>query len=116
MRALAKRRGDRATYFSEARGRIRTSSGSCSPISPTPANPRPRWDAESLREDVRKGGLGRPASGSRRDPGAALHRARGHAGRTSSRRCARRGPRRLGALTPQSFPKRKARAVPLLSA
>lgn len=64
MRALAKSRGDRATYFSEARGRIEDLERVLLADLADAGETRDLgWDAESLREDVRKGGLGRPASG-----------------------------------------------------
>jgi voltage-gated potassium channel Kch len=64
MRALAKSRGDRATYFSEARGRIEALERVLLADLADAGETRDLgWDAESLREDVRKGGLGRPASG-----------------------------------------------------
>ena len=56
--------GDRARYFSVARGRIEELERALLADLEDAADTRDLgWDAESLREDVLRGGLGRPASG-----------------------------------------------------
>jgi hypothetical protein len=63
MRALAKMRGDRARYFSEARGRIEDLERVLLADLGEGGETRDLgWDVESLREDVLKGDLGRPSS------------------------------------------------------
>ena len=64
MRALATVRGDRARYFSEARGRIEDLERVLLADLEDAGEARDLgWDAESLREDARRDGLGRPSSG-----------------------------------------------------
>jgi monovalent cation:proton antiporter-2 (CPA2) family protein len=64
VRTLAKLRGDRARYFSVARGRIEELEHALLADLEDAADTRDLgWDAESLREEALKSDLGRPAAG-----------------------------------------------------